>query len=158
MHNGRALVTFPYRSDFKNEISLAAYTYDTRFDRAIDAQSVLYPQNLELKVKAQPSQASYRPGEDAQINFSVQGAPASSPQSALGVVVIDKAVDERFRTNQEFGQRYSTLDNSLQRFLGTDQTIAGVTMRDLQRLDAGRFISPDLQLLAEVLLGQRSHY
>src|SRR5262249_16858629 len=158
MHNGRALVTFPYRSDFKNEISIAAYTYSPKFERAIDAHDVLYPHNLELKVKAQPSQASYRPGEDAQIKLSVQAQQARAQQSALGVVVIDKAVDERFRSDQEFGQRYSTLNDSLQRFLGTDQQISGVTMRDLQRLDTTKFISPDLDLLAEVLMSQRGHY
>src|SRR6185369_5660500 len=90
MHGGRVLVTFPYRSDFQNQISIAAYSYTPRYERAIDSQSVLYPENLELKVNAKPSQASYRPGEDAQVSFSVQGAHASSPQSALGVVVIDK--------------------------------------------------------------------
>jgi len=158
MHGGRALVTFPYRSDFKNEISISAYTYDRKFERAIDAVSVIYPQNVELKVKAQPSQASYRPGDDAHINLSVQAPQARAPESALGVVVIDKAVDERFRTDQEFGRRYSTLNDSLQRFLGIDQQIADVTMRDLQNLDTTKFISPDLNLLAEVLLCRQSHY
>ena len=158
MHNGRAVVTLPYRSDFHNQISIAAYSNSLRDDRAIDSHGVLYPQDLELKVKAQPVQASYRPGEDAQVNLSVRGAQAGALQSALGVVVIDKAVDERFRSDQEFGQRYSTLNDSLQRFLDIDQQIAGVTMRDLQRLDTSKFIPPDLELLAEVLLSQRSHY
>jgi hypothetical protein len=158
MHGGRALVTFPYRSDFKNEISIAAYTYDRNFERAIDAQGVLYPQNVELKVKARTSQASYRPGEDAQVKLSVQAPQARAPESALGVVVTDKAVDERFRTDQEFGRRYYSLDDSLARFLGIDQQISGVTMRDLQNLDTTRFISPDLNLLAEVLFCRGSHY
>lgn len=158
MHGGRATVTFPYRSDFQNQISIAAYSYSPRSERVVGFHSVIYPQNLELKVKAQPSQASYRPGEDAQVSLSVQGAHASSPQSALGVVVVDKAVDARFRSDQEFGQRYSSVDNSLQRFLGVDEQVAGVTMRDLQRLDTRKFIPPDLELVAEALLGQGSHY
>src|ERR1043165_1972960 len=58
------LVTFPYRSDYKNEIVISAHTYDRKFERAMDAVSVIYPQKVELKVKAQPSQASYRPGDD----------------------------------------------------------------------------------------------
>ena len=158
MHGGRAVVTLPYRSDFQNKISIAAYSYSPQTDRVIDSRTVLYPQDLELKVKAQPSQASYRPGADAQINLSVQGAHASSPQSALGVVVIDKAVDERFRSDQEFGRGYSTLNDSLQHFLGVDEQIAGVTMRDLQRLDPRKFVPPDLELLAEVLLSRESSY
>src|SRR6185503_11709474 len=107
---------------------------------------------------ARTSQASYRPGDDAQINLSVQAPQARTPQSALGVMVIDKAVDERFRSDQEFGQGFYTLNDSLQRFLGIDEQISGVTMRDLQRLDATKFISPDLELVAEVLLSRQSHY
>ncbi len=158
MHDGRVLVTFPYRSDFKNVMSVAAYSHAPESRRMGDAQSVLYPQNLELKVKAQPSQASYRPGDDAQINLSVQAPQARTQESALGVVVIDKAVDERFRSAQEFGEGFYTLNDSLQRFLGTDEQLSGVTMRDLQRLDSTKFISPDLELVAEVLLSQQSHY
>jgi hypothetical protein len=158
MHDGRVMVTFPYHSDFKNKMSVAAYSYAPEMEPKTDAQSVLYPQNLELKVKAHPSQASYRPGDDAQINFSVQAPQAGTPQSALGVVVIDKAVDERFRSDQEFGQGFYTLNDSLQRFLGLDQQISGVSMRDLQRIDTTKFISPDLELVAEVLLSQQSHY
>jgi hypothetical protein len=158
MHDGRALVSFPYHSDFQNRISIAAYTYARDLEQVIDTWNVLYPQDLELKVKAQPSQASYRPGEDVQLNLSVQAPHARALESALGVIVVDKAVDERFRSDQEFGQRYSSLNDSLQSFLGLDQQLAGVTMRDLQRLKAGTFISPDLQLLAEMMLSQQSHY
>ena len=158
MHDGRATVTFSYRSDFTNKMSVTAYSHSPESERMVDAQSVLYPQNLELKVKAHMSQASYRPGDDAQINLRVQAPQARTPQSALGVVVIDKAVDERFRSDQEFGRGFYTLNDSLQRFLGLDEQISGVTMRDLQRLDTRKFISPDLELLAEVLLSQQGHY
>ena len=158
MHDGRSEITFPYRSEFKNKLSIVAYSHSPENQRMVDTQSVLYPQNLELKVKAHPSQASYRPGEDAQINLSVQAALARTPQSALGVVVIDKAVDERFRTDQEFGKQFYTLNDSLQRFLQLDEQVSGVTMRDLQRLDTTKFIPPDLELLAEVLLNQQGNY
>jgi len=158
MRDGRALVTFPYHPDFKNKMSVTAYGYSPEMKQMIDAQNVLYPQNLELKVKAHPSQASYRPGEDAQVDLSVQAPQARTSQSALGVVVIDKAVDERFRSDQDLGQRFSTLNDSLQHFLGLDEQISGVTMRDLQRLDTTKFVPPDLELLAEVLLSQQSQY
>ncbi|HEV8168244.1 MAG TPA: MG2 domain-containing protein, partial [Pyrinomonadaceae bacterium] len=158
MREGRVVVTFPYRADFRNKISVSAYSYSPETEEQMAGQSVLYPQNLELEVKAHPSQPTYRPGEDAQINLSVQARQARTPQSALGVVVVDKAVDERFRSDQEFGQHFSTLNESLQRFLGLDEQISGVTMRDLQRIDTTKFISPDLELLAEVLLGQQGYY
>lgn len=72
--------------------------------------------------------------------------------------MFDKAVDERSRTDQEFGHRFSTFNESLQRFLGFDEQIAGVTIRDLQRIDLSKPVSPDLDLLGEVLLNESRDY
>ena len=82
----------------------------------------------------------------------------SSSESALGVVVLDKAVEERFRTDGEFGQRPYTFNDSMQRFLGLDQQVAGVTLRDLQKLNMAKLVSHDLELLAELLLNQTRDY
>ena len=89
------------------------------------------------------SRDTYRPGEDAQLNFSVRSAEDRSQESALGVVVLDQAVVERFRTDQEFGGQSYGFDNAIQRFLGFEDQLAGVSVRDLQRLDTSRPIPPD---------------
>ena len=47
-------------------------------------------------------------------------------KSALGVVVLDQAVVERFRTDQEFGGQSYGFDNAIQRFLGFEDQLAGV--------------------------------
>jgi len=157
LHNGRGSVTFPYKSDFKDRLAIAAYEDFSESQQMIDTRTILYPRNSDLKVNVQTSQTSYRPGEDAQVNLSVRAPEGGSTESAVGVVVLDKAVEERFRTDREFGQHY-TFNDSLQRFLGVDQQLSGVTLRDLQQLDMRKPVSPDLDLLAEILLNQGRDY
>ena len=158
VRNGRASITFPYRPEFKNRVSIVAYPDNTTSWSTVGTRTVLYPHNIELNVDVQSSQATYRPGEDAQLNFSVRSAEDRSQESALGVVVLDQAVVERFRTDQEFGGQSYDHDNAIKRFLGLDEQIAGVSLRELQRLDTSQPISTDLDLLAAVLLGNSSNY
>lgn len=113
----------------------------------------MYPNDSELKVNVQTSQASYRPGEEAQVNLRVRAAQGGAAQSALGAVVLDRAVEERFRTDEEFGRRFYGYNNSPY-FLGDNERLAGVTFRDLERLDMSKPVSPELDLLAAILLNQ----
>lgn len=158
LRNGRGSITFPYTPDLKDRLTLAAYTDFPDAQHTVKTRTVLYPTNSELKVAARPSQATYRPGDDAQLRLNVRAANGLSSESALGVVVSDKAVDERFRTEREFGGRFSSFNDTLQRFLGLDEEIAGLTFRDFQRLETAKFISPELDLAAEVLLNQYDSY
>jgi hypothetical protein len=158
LHNGRASLTFPYRSDLKDSLTLAAYPDLPDSLSEVGTDAVLYPRDSELKVNLRMSQDSYRPGEEAHVDLSVRAPKGSSPESALGLVVFDKAVEERFRTEQEFGQQTSHFYDSLQTFLGFDEQIAGVTLRDLKNLDMSKAISPDLELLADLLLKGSGRY
>ena len=77
----------------------------------------------------------------AAANFSVRSATNRSEESALGVVVLDQAVVERFRTDQEFSGGSYGFDNATQRFLGLEDQLVGVSLRDLQRLNTSQLIS-----------------
>ena len=158
LHNGRGSIVFPYRSEFKDTLTIAAYFDFMKWRSFIGAQSILYPHNPELKVSARTSQASYRPGEDAQVDLSVRSTDGRTSESALGVVVLDKAVEERFRTAQEFGSQSQSINNAIEQFLGRGEQIAGVSLRDLQRLDTSKPISPDLELVADVMLSQSRRF
>lgn len=158
LHGRRASIVFPYRAEFKDELTIAAYPDFPESESAVGFRSVLYPHNTELNVKVQTSQASYRPGEDAQLNLKVSQADGGSAESALGVVVLDRAVEERFRTDREFGNNSYANNQSMQNFLGPDTQVAGVTFRDLQRVDMSKPVSPEFDLLAEVLLSQIRDY
>src|SRR6185369_6908789 len=135
VRDGRASIVFPYRPEFKNRVTIVAYAEEPQSSGLIGIRTVLYPYNNELNVKAQSSKDTYRPGEDVKLNFSVRGAENRSAESALGVVVLDQAVVERFRTDQEFGAPAYGFDNAIQQFLGLADRVAGVSLRDLQRLD-----------------------
>lgn len=158
LHNGRGSITFPYKPDFKDKLTIAAYADFPDSRSMIGTHTILYPHNSDLNVNVRTSQTSYRPGEDAQVSLRVRAPEGSPSQSAIGVVVFDKAVDERSRTDQEFGHHFYTFNESLQRFLGFDEQMAGVTLRDLQRTDMSKPVSPELELVAEVLLNQSRDY
>ena len=102
VRNGRGSVTFPYTPEFKGQITISAFPlFLTR--RTIEASTILYPRDVELKVNARTSQSSYRPGENAHVTLNVRAPEGRGSASALSVVVSDKAVAERYRTTQEFG-------------------------------------------------------
>jgi len=158
LRDGRASITFPFRPEFKNTLSVVAYPESAKSRSVVGTRTVLYPHNSELNVNVRSSKDTYRPGEDAQLNFSVRSATNRSEESALGVVVLDQAVVERFRTDQEFGGGGSDgFDNAIQRFLGLEDHLAGVSLKDLQRLNPLQPISSDLDLLAAVLLRNTSN-
>ena len=157
LRDGRASITFPFSPEFKNNLSVVAYPESAKSHHQVGTRTVLYPHNSELNIDVQSSKDTYRPGEDAQLNLSVRSDESRSAESALGVVVLDQAVVERFRTDQEFGNGYYGFDNAVQRFLGLEDQIAGVSLRDLQRLNPSQPIASDLDLLASVLLRNTNH-
>lgn len=158
LNDGRALITFAYRSELKDLVTIAAYPDRPDSSSEVGSDTVLYPRDTELKLDLQMSQDSYRPGEDANMNLKVRAPIGSSAESALGLVVFDKAVEERSRTDQEFGNRGSNFYQSLQSFLGFDDQLAGFTLGDLQRLDMSKVVSPDLELVADILLSQTRRF
>ena len=158
LRNGHGSVTFPYSPEFKDhQLVIGAYSDSVKRSSTIGATTILYPRDIELKVNAQTSQTTYRPGENAHVALNVRAPEGRSAESALSVIVTDKAVNERYRTTQEFGGNYN-YNETLKSFMGFDLEFAGVTLRDLQRLDTSKFISPELDLVAEVLLNQGWEY
>src|SRR5205085_3521598 len=111
----------------------------------------------DLKLDVSPAQEMYRPGEEARVGFNVRLADGRAAESALSVVVFDKAVEERARTDQEFGSN-SNFYGNYGGLLGWDETLAGITRKDLERLDLSKPISEDLYLLAEVMLNKTGGY
>ena len=158
LRNGRASITFPFKPQFKSSLNIVAYPEGTTSRSTVAMRTVIYPYNSELNVDVQSSQDTYRPGENADLRFKVRSAADVSEESALGVVVMDQAVLERFRTDQEFGGRANGFGDGLQQFLGLADNFAGVTMRDLQRLDTSRPVAPDLDMVAAVLVRNRVNY
>jgi hypothetical protein len=157
LSNGRGSLLVPYQREFKDEITMAAYAENDGTDSDEDliwgTHTILFPRRRDLNVKLQTLQ-TYKPGEQAHVTFSAVGAEGKPVESALGVVVTDRAVDERVRTDQEFGPRYCGFSSNLLSLLGYDRSFAGITRRDLDQLDTSKPIPSDLALAAEVILNQ----
>ena len=158
LRGGRAKIIFPYAATHTGRLTVAAYPEFAEEGRLVGLSNILYPSNPELNVNVKTSQASYRPGEDASVSLNVKTSDGRAAQSALGVVVADKAVEERMRTDSEFGGGYRTQNLTVAQFLGLSEELSGVTFRDLQRLDMTKVVPPDLDLLAEVLLNRYQTY
>jgi hypothetical protein len=154
LHDGRGSITFPYRSDLKDVLTIAAYQDFTDSRRMIATRTVLYPRSRDLKVNVASIAATYRPGQEALVDLRVRASDGSPTAGALGVVVFDKAVEERSRTDLEFGHRVSTSSETLQHFLGLDNQISGISLKDLRSVDTSKPVPADLDLAAEVLLNQ----
>src|SRR5207237_9518411 len=155
LHDGRATVTLPFTPEFHDEITIAAYVFGARngdndnYEYTAGSRTVLFPSRRDLQLDVQLSKAEYQPGEDAHASFRVRDATGRNAESALGVVVFDEAVEERARTDSEFGTNsfYSLYRN----WHGSD-AIAGFTRNDLNRIDQAKPIPPELDLVAEILL------
>jgi hypothetical protein len=153
LQNGRAALTFPYRKDFKGAVTLAAYAPGPNGERDVvgGSRTVLYPFNRDLRFQLALNQESYRPGEEASASFLTRTATGRVAESALGIVIFDKAVEERARTDREFGGRYGFY-GSYCYLLGCSDDIAGVARRDLDQIDMSKPLPAGLELVAELLL------
>ena len=152
---GRARVTVPYRPEFQNRVTFAAYTTElpenSWDDYAKGARTVIFPRDRELKFNLRFGRASYEPGEEASADVSVRTAAGRTVESALGVVVFDKAVEERARTDSEFSSSYGFSDSFYSFWYGPE-AIGGVSLRDLEKLDPRRPRPGGFETVAELLL------
>jgi hypothetical protein len=160
LQDGRADITLPYSEEFRDALTIVAYGEHTGSSRSHGARTILYPRERRLRLDVQPTQTTYRPGEEAQVDFRVRAPIGGTAQSAaLGVVVFDKAVEERMRTDQSFGgSGYTFYNTTVANLLGEDDELAGISRGDLNRLNLSQPVSADLQLLAEVMLNRSSNY
>jgi len=154
LKNSQASLLLPYSPDYKGEITLIANLTNGNEEDSVAARSVMFPRNQELKLKLESEAKSYLPGENAHVAFRSVSSLGKAVESALGVVVLDQAVEERIRTDQEFGPTYSNLYSNYFDFINDRESLGGITRKALEQLDRSKPIEPDLDLAAEVLLNQ----
>lgn len=152
--NGREIVRIPYRAEFKGELTLTAYFRDeSGYYRNLvkHSKTIVFPVPSDLKFNLKSLKDVYRPNERAKISFNVRGSQGAA-ETALGVVVFDKAIEERARA-EKVADNYT----DLRRLLGTADSFGSWTRRDLNNLDASKPISADWQLAAEFLLINKNY-
>ncbi|HJU56277.1 MAG TPA: MG2 domain-containing protein, partial [Pyrinomonadaceae bacterium] len=148
LRNGRASLVVPYDKAFKGgALRLTAYAYGPTAaigeHMAAAARRVLYPGESDLKLDVRLDRATYKPGEEAHADFRVRATDGRPLESALGVVVFDKAVEERSRTDNEFGSGHG--------FSEAYRELAGDEGEYL-KLDLSRPIPEGTELAAEIAL------
>jgi hypothetical protein len=109
-------------------------------------KTVLYPEDRELKLKLTGLHASYAPGATVNAGISVNAAAGYGVPSALGISVIDGAVELRSETEQDANLRRWS-------WWRDENNISRITYGDLSRIDTSQQISDGLQLVAEAGLG-----
>ncbi|PYS48774.1 MAG: hypothetical protein DMF68_12140, partial [Acidobacteria bacterium] len=157
LHEGRAMLTLPFDDKFRDEITVAVYADIGADDSIHDSHTVLYPNDRDLKLDVRSIQDTYKPGEEAHVDFNIHGADGRAIESALGIVVFDRSVEERARTDADFGAGFNLYGN-YGNLLGWDDRIAGVSKKDLEKLDLSKPQPEEIYLLAEVLLNKSRNY
>lgn len=161
LENGRAALEIPYKNYFKGELTIAAYTESVDDDGDLDliktSRGIIFPAPNNLRVDAKFSDSVYRPNEEATINFSVFAPDKSPIETALGIVVFDKAIEERARTDSEFGN-YRGMFYGYRGLLGYGEAFGGLTKNDLNELDLRQPISDEIQLAAELMFYNNYYY
>ncbi|MBS1811227.1 MAG: carboxypeptidase regulatory-like domain-containing protein [Acidobacteria bacterium] len=152
LKDGQASIALPYKSEYKDEITIAAYAnvmVDENDDEFVyNARTVLFPRDRELKLDVKLPRTDYQPGEEVTAGINVRTPDGRAALSAIGAVIVDTAVEERARTDSEFGSGYRSYFNY---FYG-NENVSGITRRDLDKLDLKQAISPEIDLVAEILL------
>lgn len=148
LNDGLAEIAVPYDDNFKGVLTVGAYIEEEDGDLVAASRGVVYPTHENLQVRAETEKAVYKPGEDAQLGFSVVDAGGAAARSALGVVIRDRAVDERATTDSAFGGSFSGYAG----WLGYGRSLGAINIKDIKDLDLTKPIPPELDVVASAIL------
>ena len=154
LHNHHGFTVIPFAPEFTGELTISAYSLETaaesRYEIPFGVRTVLFPHPSTLSVKVKMDRATYKPGDDVSAALNVRLPSGSSSASALGIVVVDKAVQERIRTDEEFGNgHYGFWDWS---WWYPSDSVGGITLKDLEETDLSKPLPDGMDLVAEMLL------
>lgn len=152
--HGHATATVAYDPRFEGDVVLTASTMmpGSEVEKTLAAWTkVLYPARKELDVKVRMPQTMFKPGQEVSSDVRVLTPEGHATESALGVLVFDRAVAERVRTDEDFGRDYGY---SIFDYFDWDyqRSIGSITYRDLLDLDATKPFPEGLDLVAEGMM------
>ena len=151
--DGRATLQIPFRADFKGILTIAAYFHsEDENDLVKFSKTIIFPSPDNLKFSVKSLKTVYRPNEEANISFNVSSYDGKKTETALGVVILDSAIEERAAVEQ-LPDNYK----DLRRLLGTADSFGNLTLKDLNNFDVSKPIDENLQLAAEFLLADKNY-
>ncbi len=150
LEDGRGSLSIPYREVYKGQMTVAAFIEDPEDDDdlIVGTRGVIFPAMQGIAVETTFDKAIYKPNEEGTVKFGVIDAVGQAIESALGIVMLDKAVEERARTDAEFGSMFQGLGG----WLGYGGSFGSTNVKDLNDLDMTKPISDELQLVGEIIL------
>lgn len=171
LKNGKGELKIPYQPKFQGVLKIAAYFEEektnSRWDYQTqtykpekyiglvkDSRGIIFPHSENLKLDAKFDKVTYKPAEEAKATFSVIDSIGKVVESVLGVVIFDKAVEERARTEGEFNGTFRNYYG----WLGYGDAFGGINVKDLNELDLSKSVSDELQLAAEIMLYDENYY
>jgi 5-hydroxyisourate hydrolase-like protein (transthyretin family) len=90
--DGRAEISVPASADLTGSLVVTAYVFAREGNLVRDSRVVYVNPEGELDIAIKPSRQTYRPGEQATIDFAVTGPDGHPVAAALGVTIVDEAV------------------------------------------------------------------
>jgi hypothetical protein len=161
LRNGKARLTVPYESKFRGLIHVTAThfgsksrTYWGGYDdgETSGETAMLYPAIDDLTIRLEAPE-TVAPGQEISASIRVRTSEGFGTQTALGVLVYDRAVAERVRTDEEFDGDEGSFFRSYYRFRqGLRSSVGGVSLNDLLRLNPALPYPLDRELAAQALL------
>src|SRR6266478_5656239 len=157
-------ITFPPDKQYTGKIALAVYPLNIETESysmysRMAAASVLFPKPTNLRLDIKPVKSTYRPGEAATVTLHVRGSEGEPAEGALGLLVYDQALEELARTEASlFTRGYESIGPPLG-FRSSEEdndSIAGVSLKQLLNRAPDAAVPPDLELVAQALLFNRS--
>jgi hypothetical protein len=155
LRDGRASLVIPYSAEFKDKLTIAAYSDFGKEDFTIGTHSIIFPRKKGLQIEAKTNQDTYRPGEEANVDFSSRDASGKIIETALGVTVFDKAVEERARIDRADG---ANAYGHLGYLLDKGEGIGEITIKTIEQLDLTKPVPKDFELAAEALLNRGEYF
>lgn len=148
----RTEITIPYDENFRNAVTLYAYFEDG--DEIVSAnKTIVFPTPSNLKIDAKIKNVAFRPGEETTVKFNAK-LNGKSPETALGVLILDRAIEERARTESEFGRENNFLNRNFTsnfiNLLGFNAVFGKFSRYDIENLDLSKEIDKDLELAVEI--------
>ncbi|HVF45509.1 MAG TPA: MG2 domain-containing protein [Pyrinomonadaceae bacterium] len=154
LSGGRAVVVVPYDADFRGAVNVSVAGTDfygaDEDEFGVGSRTIVFPRDRELRLDVRMSRAKYQPGDDAVAQVALRTPAGRRAEGALGVVVFDRAVEERARVNEDYATAWGFAD-SVYGYLYDWQSVAGFTQRDIEKLDPARAVPAGLDEVAELL-------